>query len=429
MDELLPDELLKTKLLRNGFWLYLFAFIGAPTGYIIKMLIAQSLSLGEIWIFYSILGIIALLSAYNDLGLTEALQYYLPHYIIDKKNQKAKSIIIYTILLQFISGIIVWWSLYFWAERLNTRYFKNENAVKILQIFSLYFIIFNIHQVLNSLFISIQKVKRYQWTDAIRMWTIVILTYIGVMTDTISLTSFAFYRIIGVLVAVVIGYIGIHKYYKYILYKTKLIWDKILFNQQRKYGIRVMLGAGATTLLWQINQQYALYYLWAEAAGYRAYYLSFYSIISIIVWPLISYLFPLLNELYKKGEIGKIKYLYKILFVWVLLFGIIGWVVGYYWSERLAVLLYGENFLYSGTLFRYYAPFLVTIPLIGIFFQDIASRWLVRERVMVIVWAFIANILASFAFGASYWLQGLVYAQLVGNIILIIGGWWYYNKK
>ena len=81
------------------------------------------------------------------------------------------------------------------------------------------------------------------------MWTIVILTYIGVMTDTISLTSFAFYRIIGVLVAVVIGYIGIHKYYKYILYKTKLIWDKILFNQQRKYGIRVMLGAGATTLL------------------------------------------------------------------------------------------------------------------------------------------------------------------------------------
>lgn len=429
MTELLPDEMLKTKLLRNWFRLYFFAFIGAPTWYLIKMLIAQSLSLWEIGIFYSVLWVIALLSAYNDLWLTEALQYYLPHYIIDKEHTKAKSIIVYTIILQFISGVIVWSILYFWAERLNTRYFKNDNTVRILHIFSFYFILFNIYQVISSLFISIQKVKRYQSTDAIRMRTVVIMTYIGIQTQTISLTNFALYRLVGVIIAWLVWYTWIYKFYKNILHHGSVVWDKILFNKQRTYWIRVMLWTWATTLLWQINQQYALYYLWAEAAGYWAYYLSFYTIVSIIVGPLISYLFPLLNELYKKWEVLKIKHLYKILFIGIALFGIIWWLLWYFLSDDLAVLLYWQKFIYSGTLFSYYAPFLFTIPLIGILFQDIASRGMVKQRVMITILAFVANIWASFLFWGKYWLEGLVYAQLIGNIILIIGGWRYYNKK
>ena len=101
--DFIPDELLKTKLLRNGFWMYFFAFLVAPTGYIIKLVIAQSLSVEEIGIFYSAMGVVMILSAYNDLGLTEALQYYLPRYLIAKDFDKTKSIALYTLLLQLCS--------------------------------------------------------------------------------------------------------------------------------------------------------------------------------------------------------------------------------------------------------------------------------------------------------------------------------------
>jgi O-antigen/teichoic acid export membrane protein len=64
-------------------------------------------------------------------------------------------------------------------------------------------------------------------------------------------------------------------------------------------------------------------------------------------------------------------------------------------SEWAAVILFGENFRQSGILFSHYAPFVFTLPLIGVFFQDIASRGMVKQRVYAIIYALIVNIIAS----------------------------------
>ena len=65
--QFLQDEPLKQKLMRNGFWMYFFSFIVAPTGYIIKAIIAREISIEDIGTIYSILSIIGVISAYNDL--------------------------------------------------------------------------------------------------------------------------------------------------------------------------------------------------------------------------------------------------------------------------------------------------------------------------------------------------------------------------
>ena len=425
----IPDELLEKKLIRNGFWLYFFSFIVAPTWYLIKIMIAWSLSIEEIGLFYSVLGLVSIFAAYNDLGLTESLQYYLPHYLIDRKYNESKSIFIYTLLLQLISGILIGGFLYFGAQWLSIRYFKNELARPLLQYFSFYFLFLNIFQAINSFFIATQKVKRSQGLEAARMWFVTLGTAALMFWWTLSLNSFSLMRITWVLISCILGYWGLHKHFGSIIHKATTLWDKWLFNKQRKYGIRVMIGAGTGTLFGQINQQFALYYLWAEAAWYRAYYLSFYTIVGIVTWPLIAYLFPLLNELYKKNQHDKITYLYKLLFIGIVLFGLIGGLSGYFLAQPVAVLLFGEQFRQAGVLFQYYAPFIFTIPLLGILFQDIASRGMVKQRVWVLVLWLMANTLASFILGNQYGLPGLVYAQLIGNIVLIIGGRYYYRKK
>lgn len=427
--EYIPDELLQTKLIRNGFWMYFFSFLVAPTWYLIKIMIAGTLTVEEIWLFYSILGLVTILAAYNDLGLTEALQYYLPHYLIDKKYNESKSIFVYTLLLQLVSGILIWWWLFLGAERLSLQYFKTMDALPILQFFSLYFILLNISQALNSFFIATQHVKRSQWLEAIRMRTVAAGTGAVLLRGTLSLQSFALLRMGGVIVACLVWFFWLNRLFGTLLSQATILWDKALFHKQRKYGIRVMIGAGTGTLFGQINQQFALYYLWAQAAGYWAYYLSFYTIIGVITSPLISYLFPLLNELYKKWHQEKIDYLFKLLFIGIVLFWIIGWVLGYFLAEPVAVLLFWEQFRQSGILFQHYAPFIFTIPLFGILFQDIASRGLVKQRVWILTLWLLANTIASFILGHQFGLTWLVYAQLIWNIVLIIGWWWYFRRE
>jgi O-antigen/teichoic acid export membrane protein len=102
-----PEETLQTKLVRNGFWLYFFQALLAPAGYLVKMMISREMSPEDIGLFYSMIGLVGIASAYSDLGLTEALQYYLPRYLIDRQYAQTKTIVVFTLLVQMITGALV----------------------------------------------------------------------------------------------------------------------------------------------------------------------------------------------------------------------------------------------------------------------------------------------------------------------------------
>jgi hypothetical protein len=40
--DLLQDETLSQKLIKKGFWLYLFSYLVAPAGYLVRLLISNS---------------------------------------------------------------------------------------------------------------------------------------------------------------------------------------------------------------------------------------------------------------------------------------------------------------------------------------------------------------------------------------------------
>jgi hypothetical protein len=49
---------------------------------------------------YGIISLITLLSAYNDLGMTDSLNYFIPKFITDKRYDKVKSILVYAFIAQ-----------------------------------------------------------------------------------------------------------------------------------------------------------------------------------------------------------------------------------------------------------------------------------------------------------------------------------------
>ncbi|MCD5382956.1 hypothetical protein LR002_02435, partial [Candidatus Gracilibacteria bacterium] len=128
---------LSEKFLKKGFWLYFFSFIIAPTGYIVKILVSDSLSVSDVGLLYGILSFVGLISMYNDFGLTESLQYFLPKFITEKKYDKVKTILFYTFAIQMITGIFIAYGLFFGADFLANHYFHNEKAVIILKIFTI----------------------------------------------------------------------------------------------------------------------------------------------------------------------------------------------------------------------------------------------------------------------------------------------------
>ncbi len=142
-------------------------------------------------VLYSVVGLISLLSIYNDLGLTESLQYFIPRYWIKKQYNYIKTSIYLSLFIQISTGILLALILWIAAPRLATHYFHSPEAVSILKYFCFYFLGINLFQVLQSIFYSFQNTFAYQFVDFVRMWSILGFTVLFWLGNKVSIQRYS----------------------------------------------------------------------------------------------------------------------------------------------------------------------------------------------------------------------------------------------
>lgn len=418
--ELLADQPLGQKLIKKGFWLYFFTILIAPTGYFIRVLISNSISVADVGIIYSILWFMGIISAYHDLWLTEALQYHLPKYRINKQYNAFKTSIYFTLIIQAITWLIIAFLLFFWANFLATHYFHSPESAHIIKIFCLYFLGINFFNMLYSIYIAFQDIIQYKLIEWIRSYVTLIFTFCFFLLGILDITSFTRAWMIGLWVSLIISGTLFVKKYWYTLAKWSIERDTALLKKQMKYAFRVFIWINVTLLLSQIDQQFVIYFLGAEAAGYYSNYLSLILSFSVIVWPILWYLFPLTTELIEKGQHDKIKELKNILYKYFSLFAIsISWLFLVFGPE-IATILFGQKFTYSGHLLTYSSVFLIFYVLYSINLGFLAGMGKVRQRAKIIFIALITNIVLNLIFIQFRWIIGIITAMMISRIMLFI---------
>ncbi len=424
--EIQQDIPLKEKLLKKGFWLYFFAFLIAPTGYIIKLIAARTMWVEDIGLFYSILGLIGIIASYNDLGLTESLQYFLPRYLIDKDYSKAKSLLVTTWVIQFVSGAIIWGILRIMAPWLAEHYFQSSQALLVLRRFCLYFLVVNLFQVMQSLFLAAQDTKMSNGIDAARMWIMLWVLIVIRRRDsaTVNIMTMTYARIIGLIIGIGIALVIFWRRFGQMMREYPMVWDRWLVRERLWYAWWIFLWTNASALFNQVDQQFALYFLGKEAAWYWTIYLSLLTAVYLITSPLSSYLFPLVNELVTKNHQDKLQLLMRYIGFWLVWCVIIVWLWVYFLGPRAATLLFGPQFALSGRLFAFAAPFVMFGPAIWFAFQYLAGMGKAKQRVQILwVWL-IVNIIASLLLIWPYELQWLILSMALSYVVMGLGVIW-----
>ncbi len=414
--ELLADQPLGQKLIKKGFWLYFFTMIIAPAGYIIKVIVSNTLSVEDVGIFYSVLGFITLISIYHDLGLTEALQYFLPKYRIEKKYNSFKTITIITLLAQVTIGIGIACLMYFGADRLAINHFRSPEAAGIIKTLCWYFIWINFLQVFASIFISFQDTISNNLLEFFKSYAVLIFTIFFWTGHTLTTRNFALWWISWLGIALIAGIIIIWKKYWHAFKKGSCIWDTSLIKKQFKYALRVFLWANIWSLLGQVDQQMIINILGPEAAGYYTNFFSLLLLYSVIVAPILSLTFPLVTELITKNHHQQFKEFQNILYKYFSVFALsIWWLFFAFWPE-IASIFFGTKFIYSGQLLAYTSPFLILNVLFIINFGILAWLGKVKARVKVLLVALIANIILNFLllYIFKIWLPGAIIAMIIG---------------
>lgn len=407
---------LAEKFIKKWFWLYLFSFIIAPMGYIIKIILSTDLSVSEVWIIYWVISLIVLISAYHDLWVTESINYFVPKFISENRYDKVKFLLSYWILIQIISWLIIASFFFFWADYLALNYFKSPEAAEIIKIFSFFFLIINFFQIITTFFMSVQNTFYTKITDSIRMWFTLLSTILLFILDYWNLITYSYAWLFGLIIGTIFSIIFFYKkyynqYFKWISYTL----DKNLFKEIVKYSLLVFLSAQAATILWQIDMQMLIYMIWTEAAWYYTNYLSIIWIPFMIIWPIFWFLFPVISELYGKGDIEKIKLIKTIFNKNFLSIGLSINILFFVFATTIAYILFGEKFIMSGVILQYSVLFLLFNYLLHINFQIMSGIWKVSYKFKIMLIWIVANVIMNYFLIKSIW---VVWASLATWI------WW-----
>lgn len=390
---------LAEKFLKKGFWLYFFSFIIAPMGYVIKIIVSWELTVSELGILYWIISLITMISAYNDLGMSESINHFVPKFVTEKRFDKVKTILVYAFIAQMVTWISIALFFFFGADFIAENYFKSAAAAWALKVFAFYFLGINIFQVLSMFFQSIQNTFAQKIIDLFRMSIIMIWTFVVFFWDMSSLLNYSYTWIVGLYIGIIIAiWVFYTQYFKNYFSGEKIVWEKTLFNEIFKYGFLVFLGAQASVILSQIDMQMIIYMLGTVDAWYYTNYLSIVWISFIIIGPIFALLFPVFSEMYSKWETEKIALVKEIFTNNFVIIGIAFNFFFFAFALPISYVLFGTKFLTSGVILQYSILFLTFNYLFQINFNILAWVGRVWERAKIIAIALVINIITNIIF-------------------------------
>ncbi len=418
--ELLSDQPLWEKLIKKGFWLYFFAYLIAPAGYIVKVLVSNSLSVEDVGILYTIVSLLWLLNVYNDLGLTESLQYFLPRYRIKKQYNYIKTSIYISLSMQMLTAGVIATFLRLGAPWLAENYFHSESSIVILRYFCFFFLGINLFQTMQSIFVAFQNTFDYQFIDFIRMRSIVGFTIFFFFTWRQSIEWYSLNRILWLAVGIVFSYIIFHKKYKKRLLQGDFVRERPMLREYMKYALRCFLWSNISSLFGQIIQQLVIIIIWPESAWYYTNFLSLFSMWFFIIWPILWLIFPIVSELINKKDTIKLSWLFNFFYTYFSVFSFtLAIILLFLWKE-IALIVFWTKFLFSGALISIAAIFIVFNILQGFNFSVLAGMGKIKERVKIMAISTLFVIVTALLFIHMFWIYWAIIGFCLGQLLLFI---------
>lgn len=418
--DLLPDQPLGEKLIKKGFWLYFFSYLIGPIGYFIRIIISNNLTVSDVWIVYSIIWFVSLLSSYNGLWLTESLRYFIPKYYIKKQFNFIKTSIFWSLWIQTLTSTLIIFFLRQGSDWLALNHFHSVEAGQILRYFCRYFLGINLFQVLQSVIISFQDTLISKLMEFIKMFAILSFSIIFFFIWKGSILTYSLAWILWLWVAMIIGIILSWKKYGFVLTAWKLSHDKVMLSKYWKYSLWAFLAMNAGVLLWMIDQQMIIVILWAENAWYYTNYLSLFNIIWILVSPIFMLLFPMFTEILAKKQMNKLKLLQNFLYTYLSLLTISLSVLLVVLGPEIVTILYGNKFIFSGILLSYGASFFVLNTLLSINFTILAGMGKVKQKTLITLLAAWVNIVLNLILLNTIWIYWALISTMFGWFLMWI---------
>jgi len=327
------------------------SLLAAFLGYLVRFVLARSLSVEEFGLFYAVFAFLGLLGLFKSFGFDKALIKFIPEFKHEKRNDLIKSSIIYVSFIQLITNSIIIAGVYIFSNYLSVYFFHNSQASIILKLMAIAFFIDSFVQVLKFAFQGFKKMKYFSGIDLIRMLLILIIVIIGLKLNYRLLSPIIAYIVAPFILLFVFGFILLKKVFPE-FFKSKFVLEKTALKKISKYGIFVMATTVGGTVLGYTDTMVLTYFSGLVNVGLYSVALPTVKVLIYFPRAIGGVLLPLTAELWVKRKkvllTAGIESLYKYSIIVIIPLVLIM----FSFTEILINVFFGKNYILASNAMK-----------------------------------------------------------------------------
>ncbi|MEM5854129.1 MAG: flippase [Candidatus Aenigmatarchaeota archaeon] len=389
------------RLLKGSTVVFLCMVASAFVAFLVRMFLARSLGVEGYGLFYSVFSFVSFFVLFRDLGLNSALVKFIPEFRVKGDLSSLRSSLFLVFLFQSLSSFLLFVLLFLLSGWLSFSFFRTPEALFPFRLLLLWFLVSTFYQLLRFTFQGLQDMLAYSLLDF--LWILVILLGSWCLVPSWGVNGVAFSYLLSAGLLTVGGawYLG-RKYREVVspLERKRGTLRKLLSFALPSFvgGLGSLVLAYTDTLMLTFSRgtsEVGLYQAAQPLAGLLGYF----------VGALTAALFPLVSEMWTKGERKLVRettgFLFKSSLAVVLPFSLLF----LSFPEVALRLVFGEEYLGSCTALRILSCHAVLWTLLSVMGTVVAG---VGEPLLItktVAWMAALNFFGNFflipPFGAS----------------------------
>ncbi|MFC1690847.1 flippase [Nanoarchaeota archaeon] len=397
------------------FLVYIFAFIGSVSSYLIRILFSRQLTIAEYGLVYAVISFIFLLAPLRDLGMYESEIFFMSKYVAKKDYKKAKGVLWISLLPQLIFGFVIAGIVYIVKGYLVLNFFRNPKADFLIDILLIMFLFGTLVPTLSAVFGAFQRLVIFNMKNYVNMTLIFLFSLLffylgfGINSTVYAYLAAAFFLVI------------IH----YILYKllikemcVKAYYDVKMTKKIFGYALPILFSSFATILLFYTDNLVLTWMKGTESVGYYNVVVPSLNVILVMITPLASVLFPVLSNFYHKKDSKMLSKVVSSLYNNLLIVTLPIAILFFLYSKEIIAFLFGAKYIPATFVLKVYILFFVFIALRSINFAVIAAIGKARERSRIMYYGAFINLILDFILIYYFDYLGAAIATGIGFIVM-----------
>ncbi|MEM2673008.1 MAG: flippase [Candidatus Hadarchaeales archaeon] len=406
------------RLLRGSTLVFLCMVASTFVAFLLRMFLARSLGVEGYGLFYSVFFFVSFFLLFRDLGLNSALVKFIPEFRVKGDLSSLRSSLFLVFLFQSFSSLLLFVPLFLLSGWLSSSFFRTSEALLPFRLLLFWFLASTFYQLLRSTFQGLQDMLAYSLLDLLWILVILVGSLCLVPSWGISGVAFSYLLSAGLLTVGGAWYLG-RKYGEVAgpLEKKEGTLAKLL-----SFALPFFLGGlGSLVLAYTDTLMLTLFRGTREVGLYQAAQ-PLAALLGYFVGALTTALFPLVSEMWAKGERKLVReatgFLFKSSLAVVLPFSLLF----LSFPEVALRLLFGGEYLGSCTALRILSCHAVLWALLSVMGTVVAG---VGEPLLItktVAWMaglnFLGNLLLVPPFGASGAALTTLLSSLLGVLLL-----------